>query len=297
MMEPIIIGLSIASILVLVALGLAIVYGTMNIINMAHGEMVMIGAYTAVLCTIHLGLHIIWAIPVAFLVTGAIGYALEYGVVRHLYGRLLDTLLATWGLALILQQLIRIEFGAVFLGFHIKGLGPGLQNVAVPEFLQTTITIGDASVATYRAFILLVTVALIVITWWLINRTSFGTQLRAVSRRREMAACCGIDDKRINSLTFAYGSGLAGVAGVMVAGFKTVSPEMGTPYVIEAFLVVVAGGVGSLFGTIGAAGLLGEIQAIVANVLNDVYGRTVVFATVILILLFRPQGLFARKER
>lgn len=296
-MEIFLIGLSIASIFLLVALGLAIIYGTMNVINMAHGEMVMLGAYTSVLATMHLGVSLFWCIPLAFAATAFLGYAMERFLVRRLYGCLLDTLLATWGVALILQQLIRVEFGLGLAGIQVKGLGPGLQNVPVPDILQTSLTIGGASIAGYRVFVLVVTAALAILTWWLLTRTSFGTRIRAVAKNRKMAACCGIDDRRMNSLAFAYGSGLAGVAGVMVAGFKTVSPDMGTPYVIDAFLVVVAGGVGSLLGTLGSAFTFGELQSIVAFASNDVYGRVAVFFAVILTLLLRPQGLFSVKSR
>jgi urea transport system permease protein len=243
-----------------------------------------------------LGVSLYVCIPLAFLVTAAIGYALEVAIVRHLYGRLLDTLLATWGVSLILQQLIRIDLGLGLFGIHIDGLGSDLQNVQVPDLLRQTISLGDANLPVY-AFVFLVAALLGLITWWLIYRTSFGSQLRAVSVARSIASCCGINEKQINSLAFAYGSGLAGIAGVMVSGFKTVSPDMGTPYVIDAFLVVVAGGVGHLFGTVASAGILGELQSVVSSVLNDVYGRTVLFATVILILLWKPQGLFATRNR
>ena len=206
----------------------------MGVINMAHGELVMIGAYVTVLCQTHFGLHFLLCIPVAFVVTGAFGYAIERFVVRRLYGRLLDTLLATWALAIIIQQAIRLEF---------------------------------------------------------------GMQLRAVSRNRGIASCCGIDDKKINAWTFAYGSALAGAAGVMLAGFKTVSPSMGTPFVIDGFLVVVMGGVGSLFGTLGSAVILGEVQGWVASLLNDVLARAIVFGVIIVVIILRPQGLFSRRGR
>lgn len=297
MAEVAFIGLSLASILLLIALGLAITYGAMGVINMAHGELVMIGAYTTVMAQTYLGLNFFLCIPLAFLVTGALGYAIERFLVRRLYGRLLDTLLATWGLAIILQQAIRVEFGAAFFGVHIKGLGPGLQNVPVPALLRETVSIGNFVVQPYRTFIILLTIALFLITYWLIFHTPFGMQLRAVTRNRNIAACCGIDDKRINAWTFAYGSGLAGAAGVMVAGFKTVSPSMGTPFIIDGFLVVVVGGVGSLLGTVGASALLGEMQGIVASFWNDILARAFVFGAVILIIILRPQGLFSRKGR
>lgn len=296
-METIIIGLSIASIFLLVALGLSIIYGTMNVVNMAHGEMVMIGAYTTVLAIKHLGLNIFFCIPLAFLATAALGYGIERFLVRHLYGRILDTLLATWGIAIVLQQLIRINFGLSLFGIEIDGLGPGLQNVPVPAILQSSVSIMGSQIATYRLFVMIIAVVFCVFTWWLMTRTTFGTQLRAVTKNRKMAACCGIDDKKINGLAFAYGSGLAGVAGVAVSGFMSVSPDMGTPYVIDAFFVVVSGGVGSLLGTLGASIGLGELQSLVAYISNDVYGRVAVFVAVIMILLFRPQGLFSTKTR
>jgi urea transport system permease protein len=296
-METIIIGLSIASIFLLVALGLSIIYGTMNVVNMAHGEMVMIGAYTTVLAIKHLGLNIFFCIPLAFLATAALGYGIERFLVRHLYGRILDTLLATWGIAIVLQQLIRINFGLSLFGIEIDGLGPGLQNVPVPAILQSSVSIMGSQIASYRLFVMIIAVVFCVFTWWLMTRTTFGTQLRAVTKNRKMAACCGIDDKKINGLAFAYGSGLAGVAGVAVSGFMSVSPDMGTPYVIDAFFVVVSGGVGSLLGTLGASIGLGELQSLVAYISNDVYGRVAVFVAVIMILLFRPQGLFSTKTR
>lgn len=296
-METFVIGLSIGSILFVVALGLAIIYGTMNVINLAHGEMVMVGAYTTVLATTHLGFNIYLCLPLAFVVAAGFGYIIEKVLVRRLYGRLLDTLLATWGVALILQQLIRIHFGLALFGIHIQGLGSDLQNVPVPPELQQTFQLLGANVPVYRAFVFVCAIALGAISWWLIYRTRFGTRLRAVSVARNTAAACGINDKRVNSLAFAYGSGLAGVAGVLVSGFKTVSPDMGTPYVVDAFLVVVAGGVGHLSGTLAAAGILGQVQSFVATWLNDVYGRTVLFVVVILILLFKPQGLFVTKKR
>ncbi len=296
-METFVIGLSIASILFIVALGLAIVYGTMKVINLAHGEMVMIGAYVTVLASKHLGLCIYSCLPLAFLVAALFGLAIERLVVRPLYGRLLDTLLATWGIALILQQLIRIHFGFGLFGIHIDGLGSDLQNVPVPPELQQTLHILGTNIPVYRAFVFGVAVVLGLVSWWLIYKTRFGSQLRAVSAARDITAACGVNDKRINALAFAYGSGLAGVAGVLVSGFMTVSPDMGAPYVIDAFMVVVAGGVGHLLGTVLSAGILGEVQSFVATWSNDVYGRTVLFAFVILILLFKPQGLFVSRNR
>jgi urea transport system permease protein len=297
MLEVLFIGLSLGSILLLVALGLAITYGAMGVINMAHGEMVMIGAYVTVLSGIWLGTNIFVAIPLAFIVTALIGLLIERVVVRRLYGRLLDTLLATWGIAILIQQAVRLEFGLSFFGIHIQGLGPGLQNVSVPEMLQGTISIGGADINRYRLFIIVVTAILAFLTWFIIYRTTMGTQVRAIIRNPKMAAACGIDVTRVNALTFALGSGLAGIAGVMMSGFKTVFPDMGTPMVVDGFLVVVMGGVGSLLGSVFSAGILGEIDGLVASATNDILARAVVFGVVIAIIVLRPKGLFALKGR
>jgi urea transport system permease protein len=219
MLDILFIGLSLGSILLLVALGLAITYGAMGVINMAHGEMVMIGAYVAVLSGIWLKTGLLFAIPLAFVVTALLGLVIERVVVRRLYGRLLDTLLATWGIAILLQQAVRLEFGLSFFGIHIEGLGAGLQNVAVPSYLQGTFRFAGADINAYRTFIIAVTAALTLATWFILYRTTAGMQVRAIIRNPKMAAACGIDVKRINALTFAFGSGLAGVAGVMMSGF------------------------------------------------------------------------------
>jgi urea transport system permease protein len=297
MLDVLFIGLSVGSILLLVALGLAVTYGAMGVINMAHGEMVMVGAYTTVLSRIWLGNNIFVAIPLAFIVTALLGLLIERVVVRRLYGRLLDTLLATWGIAILIQQAVRLEFGLSFFGIHIEGLGPGLQNVAVPAFLQGAFQIGGQEINIYRTFIILVTLVVTIVTWAIMYRTSVGTQVRAIIRNRPMAAACGIDTERVNALTFAFGSGLAGIAGVMMSGFKTVFPDMGTSMVVDGFMVVVAGGVGSLLGSIYSAGMLGEINGVAAWATNDIVARAIVFGVVILIIVLKPQGLFSYKGR
>jgi urea transport system permease protein len=297
MLDVIFIGLSIGSILLLVALGLAITYGAMGVINMAHGEMVMLGAYTTVLAGIWLHLGLLWSLPMAFIVSALAGLAIERVLVRRLYGRLFDTLLATWGVAILLQQAVRLDFGLSFFGIQIRGLGPGLQNVTVPAWLTGAAQIGPEQINAYRLFIIFITAVLTVLTWFLMFRTDFGVQLRAIMRNPRMAAACGIDVQRINALAFAYGSGIAGVAGVMMAGFKTVFPDMGSSLVVDGFLVVVVGGVGSLLGSVLSAGLLGQVNGTVAAVTNDVLARAVVFGVVILILILKPSGLFSFKGR
>ena len=297
MFETIFIGLSVGSILLLVALGLTITYGTMGVINMAHGEPVMVGGYTAVMVRIYFDLNIFYAIPAAFLMAALVGLIIERLVVRNLYGRLLDTLLATWGVGILVQQAVRLEFGLTFFDIHIEGLGVGLQRVDIPDVLRETIQLGDIVIQPYRTFIILLTVALVILTWLLLYRTSHGTKVRAIMRNPDMAAACGIDVKRVNAITFAYGSGLAGVAGVMISGFKTVSPGMGTPMVVDGFMVVVVGGVGSLLGSVVSAGFLGQLNGIFAMLFNDILARAIVFGAVILIIAWRPNGLFNFRGR
>jgi urea transport system permease protein len=297
MFEAIFIGLSLTSVLLLIALGLSITYGAMGVINMAHGELVMIGAYTAVLAGIYLGFNIFWSLPLAFIVAALVGMLIERVVIRRLYGRIIDTLLATWGVAIILQQMIRLEFGLTFFGISIEGLGPGLQNMRVPTFMMQPFDLIGLSIQPYRTFIMFVTILLTALTWYLMYRTPIGVQVRAIMRNPQMAAACGIDVRRVSALTFAYGSGLAGVAGVLLAGFRTVMPEMGATVVVDGFLVVVVGGVGSLLGTILSAALLGQINGAVSLLSNDIIARAVVFGVVIAIILWRPRGLFSFKSR
>ncbi len=297
MLDTVFIGLSIGSILLLVALGLSIVYGSMGVINMAHGELVMMGAYTTVLAQTYLGFNLFAAIPLAFIVCAGLGLLIEKLVIRRLYSRLFDTLLATWGVAILLQQAIRLEFGLSFFGIHIDGLGPGLQSVTLPEIMTESFTVGEFVIQPYRTFIILVSALLALLTWFVMYRTRIGQQVRAIMRNPDMAAACGIDVKKVNALTFAYGAGLAGVAGVMMSGFKTVMPDMGSSLVVDGFLVVVVGGVGSLVGSIVASGILGQLNGVVAFFSNDIIARAVVFAAVIAIIIWRPRGLFNYKGR
>lgn len=297
MIDVAFIGLSIGSILLLVSLGLAITYGSMGVINMAHGEMVMLGAYTNVLLGVWLNAGFLAAIPVAFVATALVGLLIERVVVRRLYGRLVDTLLATWGIAILLQEAVRLDLGLSLFGINIEGLGKGLQKVTAPDWLAGVVTIAGVQINAYRGFIILLTATLTAVTWLLLYRTPLGIQVRAIMRNPKMAAACGINVERVNALTFAYGSGLAGIAGVMMSGFMTVSPEMGAPVVVDGFLVVVTGGLGSLLGTVLSAGILGEINGYVSSLTTDVVARAAVFAVLILVIIFRPNGLFSFRGR
>lgn len=285
MLGSLLTGLSIGSILLLVALGLTIIYGTMGVINMAHGELIMLGAYTAVIAEKSFNLPFLLCLPLAFVVTGLIGYLIERIVVRRLYGRLLDTLLATWGVGIVIQQLVRLTFGS------------DLQNLPVPEFLSSEYNLGGVSIQPYRLAIFLVAIALLLIVLLILYRSDFGTRLRAVTQNPQISACNGIDVNQVKGLTFALGSGLAGVAGVMVGGLKSVSPTMGSSYVVDSFIVVVVGGVNSLIGSAASSAVLGQVNSYVAWLSNDVLAKAALFAIAIAIIRFRPQGLFSSSSR
>ena len=279
------VGLSIASILLLVALGLAIIYGTMGVINLAHGEFVMLGAYVVWFLQSTMGLNLLACVPLVFMLVGLVGLLIEWLLIRHLYTRPLDTILATWGVGVILQQAIRLSAGAE------------LRYVKMPDFLSSAVHIGTYEESAYRIFIFALTVALLIITYLLIFHTEFGLRLRAVTQNRDMARCFGINAGRVYSWTFAYGAGLAGIAGALVSPLKSVAPDMGTNYVVDAFLVVVVGGVQSLLGTVASSYLIGQASGVLAFLSDDTMAKAVVFLGVIVLIRLFPQGLFAMRVR
>ncbi len=283
--NQIITGLSIASILLLVSLGLAIIYGVMGVINLAHGDFLMLGAYAVWLMESALGLGFLPCLVMVFFIVGAIGWLVERTLIRHLYGRPLDTILATWGIGIILQQAIRLSAGAQ------------LRYVKMPDYLVNPLHLLGLDISAYRLLIFSVTIVLVAVTYILIFHTSFGIRLRAVMQNAEIARCFGINNARIYSLTFAYGAGLAGLAGALVSPLKSVSPDMGTNYVVDAFLVVVSGGVQSLFGTVASAGIIGELSGGFAYFWNDTLAHALLFFLVVVLIRFRPQGIFAMPLR
>jgi len=278
-------GLSIASILLLVALGLSIIYGTLGVINLAHGEFVMLGAYTAWLLQTQVGLGLLESLVLIFLVVAFLGWLIELTVISRLYDRPLDTILATWGIAVILQQGVRLLAGGE------------LRYMEMPQIFSGSVIVLGAEVAAYRIFILFMVGALFLLTWIVMYRTNIGLKLRAVIQNREIAASFGINADRIYALTFAYGAGLAGLAGALVSPLKSVSPEMGTGYVVDAFMVVVLGGVESLLGSVASAFLIGQTTGLLAYLSNDTIAKTVVFVVIIVLIRFRPRGLFVSKVR
>ena len=278
--NALIIGLSLASIWLVAALGLTIIYGTMGVINMAHGEFIMLGAYFTWILQYFGGFPWLLCLPVSFFLVAFIGWLVERGLIRHLYDRPLDTLLATWGVSLVFIQSIRLIFGGE------------PQYVAVPDWLTSVMVIEFVHVPWLRIFIFFASLALVAVTWAILFKSNIGIQVRAVMQHPQMAASFGINAGRIYGLTFAYGAGLAGISGSMFAGLKTIFPDMGLGYVVEAFLVVVTGG-GELFGSLATAGIMGEMFSIFSYFTNDTFARFVLFILIVIFLRFRPQGIFA----
>ncbi len=287
-------GLSLGSILLLAALGLAITYGLLGVINMAHGEMLMLGAYSTYVVQLlfqrlapeWLALYPLLALPVAFCVSAAIGMALERTVIRHLYGRPLETLLATWGISLVLIQLVRMLFGA--------------QNVEVanPAWLSGGIQVLPNLVLPWNRIVIIgFALFVLLLTWLLLNRTRLGLNVRAVTQNRNMAACCGVPTGRVDMLAFGLGSGIAGLGGVALSQVGNVGPDLGQGYIIDSFLVVVLGGVGQLAGSVLAAFGLGVANKILEPQIGAVLGKILILALIVLFIQKRPQGLFALKGR
>ena len=286
-------GLSLGSVLLLAAIGLAITFGVMGVINMAHGEMVMLGAYVTfvvqeVIRTNNPALFdysLIIAVPLAFLVSGFVGICIERGIIRFLYGRPLETLLATWGLSLILQQTVRTTFG------------PTNREVGNPSWMSGAFELGQITVTYNRLWIICFTLAVFVLLLGLLRFTRLGLEMRAVTQNRAMAASMGIRTSRIDALTFGLGSGIAGIAGVALSQIDNVSPNLGQGYIIDSFMVVVFGGVGNLWGTLVGAFTLGIANKFLEPYAGAVLGKIAILVLIILFIQKRPRGLFALKGR
>jgi urea transport system permease protein len=288
-------GISLGSVLLLAAIGLAITFGVMGVINMAHGEMIMLGAYAAYVCQqlfrtflplAWIDGYLILAVPVAFLFAGAVGVALERSVIRFLYGRPLETLLATWGVSLILQQAVRSIFGS-----------PN-KEVSNPAWMTGGFdAIGGFTITWNRLVIIVFCFVVLGVLAVVLNRTRFGLHMRAVTQNRAMASVMGIRSPRIDALTFGLGSGIAGMAGVALSQIGNVSPNLGTIYIVDSFLVVVFGGVGNLMGTLVGALSLGIVNKFLEPVAGAILGKIVVLVAIILFIQRRPRGLFALKGR
>ena len=286
-------GLSLGSVLLLAAIGLAITFGVMGVINMAHGEMVMLGAYTTfvvqeVIRTRYPQLFdysLFIAVPLAFLVSGAVGVLIERSIIRFLYGRPLETLLATWGLSLVLQQAVRTAFG------------PTNREVGNPSWMSGAFDLGQITITYNRLWILVFTLAVFAILLAMLRFTALGLEMRAVTQNRRMAASMGIATSRVDALTFGLGSGIAGIAGVALSQIDNVSPNLGQSYIIDSFMVVVFGGVGNLWGTLVGAFTLGIANKFLEPVAGAVLGKIAILVLIILFIQKRPRGLFALKGR
>ncbi len=289
-------GLSLASVLLIAALGLAITFGLMGIINMAHGELIMVGAYVAYVTQNQFArwfgsagagydAYFLAALPLSFAVAGAVGLLIERTVIRFLYRRPLESLLATWGVSLILQQTYRSIFGAANV------------QVSAPSWLSGSFAWFDVLFAYNRLFVVAFAGFVVFLTWFLLTRTPAGLQIRAVMQNRSMAACMGIRTDRVNMMTFAFGSGLAGMAGACLSQIGNVGPSLGQSYIIDCFMVVVLGGVGNLIGTIAAAFGIGMTDQLLQPVLGAVLGKIVVLVAIILFLQWRPAGRFVVRTR
>lgn len=309
-------GLSLGSVLLVVAIGLAITFGLMGVINMAHGELIVIGAYTTYLVqnlfaggvSLQIPLFVtdpvavripgmnltggaldsyfLFAIPLSFLTAAVAGMALERSVIRFLYKRPLESLLATWGVSLVLQQLFRLTFGA--------------NNVQVdsPTWLSGNWTVHDIQFGWNRLFVIAFALVIVVLTWAVLNRTPLGLLIRSVMQNREMAACMGVRTERVNLLTFAFGSGLAGMAGAFLSQIGNVGPSLGQSYIVDSFMTVVVGGVGNLAGTVLSALGIGMVDQSLQQILgNPVLGKVLVLGAIILFLQWRPAGIFVTRSR
>jgi urea transport system permease protein len=287
-------GASLASILLLMALGLAIVFGLMGVINMAHGELMALGAYATFVVQNwfratwpeRVDLYFAVALPVAFLVAAAVGLVLERGVIRRLYGRPLETLLLTWGASLIIQQALRLWFGAA----NVDVSSPRWLSGGVPVMVGLTLPYN-------RVFIIGLATVSVVATYWLLFRTGAGLRIRAVTQNRAMSSCLGVRTGLVDATTFAFGAGLAGLAGCALTQIGNVGPSLGQNYIVDSFMVVVTGGVGTLAGTILAAAGLGGLTKGVEPALGAVFGKVAILVGVILFLQRRPAGLFAPRGR
>ena len=285
--ETLFFGLSLGSVLILAAIGLAVTFGVMGVINMAHGELMMLGAYTTWLTQQWLPVN--WslpvAVPLAFLVAALVGIAIERGIIRFLYGRPLETLLATFGVSLVLQQAVRSIFS------------PLNRSVASPDWMSGTIFIGPLEVTLNRLVIVGFCIAVFILLWLALQRTRLGLEVRAVAQNRAMARAMGVHSARVDALTFGLGSGIAGVAGVALSQLTNVGPNLGQSYIVDSFMVVVFGGVGNLWGTMVAGLSLGVANKLLEPWAGAVLAKIVVLIFLILFIQKRPRGLFPQRGR
>lgn len=276
-------GVSNSSVLFLTTIGLVIIFGMMDVVNNAHGEFIMIGAYTA--CVTVNTLHVPFAVAaiLAALVAGLAGMVIEHLVIRKLYGKVAETLLVTFALEYIIQQIVRMIFG------------PENQTIDVP--VQGQLVMGAVSIPYYNLILILMAVLVLGLTLLLFYKTSFGMQLRAITQNSDMTRCLGINVSKINKFTFAYGAALAGFSGALIAPIKSVFPGMGPAFNVDGFMVVILGGLNSIIGSFASAFVINESITIMSGYMSQVVSKLLIFVVIIVIIRFRPNGLFSSKEK
>ncbi|MCI6906607.1 MAG: urea ABC transporter permease subunit UrtB [Succinatimonas sp.] len=288
--ETLYFGLSLGSVLVLAAIGLTVTFGVMGVINMAHGELMMIGAYTTYvmqqIMPNYPGIALLLSIPAAFIVAGLVGIVIERSVIRYLYGRPLETLLATFGISLLLQQAVRSIFTALN------------KNVVIPDFMAGSIKVNEFLLLTYnRLYIIIFCLAVFFGLRYFLQHSTLGVQVRAVSQNRAMARNMGVHSGRVNALTFGLGSAIAGLAGVALSQLTNVGPNLGQNYIVDSFLVVVFGGAGNIWGTLVAGMTLGIANKVVEPIYGAMLAKIIILVAVILFIQKRPRGLFPQRGR
>ncbi|WP_178841204.1 urea ABC transporter permease subunit UrtB [uncultured Treponema sp.] len=276
-------GISNSSVLFLTTIGLVIIFGMMDVVNNAHGEFIMIGAYTACLSVNSLHLPFALACVLAALITGLVGILIEQAVIKKLYGKVAETLLVTFALEYIIQQIVRMIFG------------PENQTVEVP--VKGQFSVFGISVPYYNAVLIGMAVFVLVFTLLLFYKTSFGMQLRAITQNRDMTQCLGINVGKINMLTFGYGAALAGFSGALIAPVKSVFPGMGPAFNVDGFLVVILGGLNSIIGSFASSFVINESITVMSGYMSQVVSKLLIFVVIIVIVRFRPNGLFSSKEK
>lgn len=276
-------GISNSSVLFLTTIGLVIIFGMMDVVNNAHGEFIMIGAYTACISVNSLHLPFGLACVLAALITGLVGILIEQAVIKKLYGKVAETLLVTFALEYIIQQIVRMIFG------------PENQTVEVP--VKGQFSVFGISVPYYNAVLICMAVFVLVFTLLLFYKTSFGMQLRAITQNRDMTQCLGINVGKINMLTFGYGAALAGFSGALIAPVKSVFPGMGPAFNVDGFLVVILGGLNSIIGSFASSFVINESITVMSGYMSQVVSKLLIFVVIIVIVRFRPNGLFSSKEK
>lgn len=287
-------GFSLFSVLLLMALGLAIIFGQMGVINMAHGEFMAVGAYTTYLISVlseeyfpgFVQYYFLFAIVASFIIAGLLGYLAELALIRHLYKRPLDTLLATWGLSLIMQQTFRSIFGA-------REVSPTLPDWLMGSYQPTE----SIDIPLNGLFVLGLTIVVTLAVFFLMYRSSWGLRVRATTQNRIMSGAVGINTKKVDRLTFALGCGIAGIAGAAFTTIASTGPTTGSLYIVDTFMVVVFGGAGSLLGTITSAFSIAQGQSILEFFISGSMAKVITLLTIVIFLMLRPEGLFASKVR